>query len=486
MIRFDQEKCELHPAGFGIGADALTDLDLLNAAQQYKRNVASRYRLLKPEDLDQLNGGDVFASVKQDGQLHFLYKYGSECFLFNPKGRVITGLPLLEEARQALNGLDGVLLAGELYCPDSSGRSRVFDVTSALGRNGLDKAARLTFGVFDVLRLDDQFYVRKSYGDLVAWLNSHLPASGSFHRIPFKKLTGNQVSGMFAHQVVDGGHEGLVCYADTTHRVYKVKPRHNVDAVIIGYTQRPEESGAVRVLLTALMRPDGSFQTFAKVGTGFDDMQRRELFRMLEPLKVASNYKSTDRNHTLFTMVQPKHVIELAFHDVLTESNRGKPQMKAVLCLQDDGWQTLVPEPFVSVLFPVFAGMRPDKAVNPTDLRLTQVAEFVDLDNLETAGKTLAFVKSAVQRQEVYTKQTKGLTAVRKLLYWKTNKEQMDPDYPAYVFCFVDYSPNRAQPLKRLVRAAKNREAAEAFFQQFKAGEIKRGWQPADARQSAA
>ncbi|MDJ0840260.1 MAG: hypothetical protein QNK37_27365 [Acidobacteriota bacterium] len=477
MNRYDQKKMEKHPAGFYLGVDALTDTDLLQAAQHYKRARASRYRLLKPDDLGQLGVEEVFASVKQDGQLHFLYKNGDCCFLFNPKGRVISGLPLLEEAKQVLRDHDGALLAGELYCPNQSGRSRVYDVTAALGRDGADQASKLKFGVFDILQLGGERYIRPSYASLIARLDEHLPADGAFHRIPFKKLPSAELPALFGEQVQDGGHEGLVCYSDATHRVYKIKPKHHVDAVIIGYTQRPEDTGAVRVLLTALMRPDGSFQTFAKVGTGFDEMQRRELFRMLAPLKVGSNYHDTDRGRGLFTMVRPRHVIEVAFHDVLTESNSGKPQMKPVLRLEERGWRAAAPERFVSVLFPVFAGLRPDKAVNPTDLRLTQVAEFVDLDNLEAPSKAVVYAPGEVQKLEVFVKQTKGLTAVRKLVYWKTNKDQVDADYPPYVFCYVDYSPNRAQPLRRTVRGAPDREAAEAFFARFKASEIKRGYQ---------
>ncbi len=442
--------------------------DLLEAARQYKWYVASRYRLLKPEDLGRLEG-EVFASVKQDGQFHLLYKKGEDCFLFNPKGRVLDDLPLLDDARMALDGM-----AGELYCPNSDGRSRVYDVTKALGQDG--KKTGLVFGVFDVLRLNDENRIRESYGDLVAWITDHLPSSGRFHGIAFTKIAGNQVAGLFAEQVIERGHEGLVCTSDTTGQVYKIKPRHHVDAVVIGFTH---EAGAVRVLLTALMRPDGSFQTFARVGTGFDEMQRRELYRMLAPLQAASNYNKTDRNHTLFTMVQPKHVIEVAFHDVLTESASGKPQMKAVLCLEDGRWKAKVPERFVNVLFPVFARLRSDKSVNPTDLRLTQVAAFVDLDNLETSSKSVHLPQSEIMDQEVYVKGTKGGTAVRKLVTWKTNKEQMDPNYPAYVFCYVDYSPNRAQTLKRTLRAANTIEGAKAHIARFRECEIKRGWEAA-------
>ncbi len=434
---------------------------------------------MKSEDIAYLAEKEVHASVKLDGQLHFLYKNESECFLFNPRGRVLMGLPLLEDAKKALAGLDGVLLAGELYYADENNRSRVYEVTSALGSNSGEKAAKLRFGVFDTLRVDGSDFVRKSYSELLSWLEKHVPAEGMFHRVASKSVDKNELTKLFHRQVLDEGQEGIVCHPEEGPRIYKIKPRHNVDAVIIGFTERPDEPGTLRVLLTALMRPDGSFQTFAKVGTGFDEIQRRQLFRQLKPLEVPSAYKEADRNHTLFTMIKPIQVAELAFHDILTESATGKPQIKAVVDYGEDGWNTRVPEPFVNVLYPVFVRLRDDKEVNPTDLRLTQIFELVDLDNLDAPGRTLEYTESEILKREVWVKVVKESTSVRKFIYWKTNKEEVDPNYPPYVFCYVDFSPNRASPMKRSVRTAQSEEEANQFFEMYLSKEIKRGWKQA-------
>jgi hypothetical protein len=55
-------------------------------------------------------------------------------------------------------------------------------------------------------------------------------------------------------------------------------------------------------------------------------------------------------------------------------------------------------------------------------------------------------------RRQVWTKETKGQMAVRKLVVWKSNKEIHDPRYPAIVVHWTDYSPGRAKPLDRDVR----------------------------------
>jgi len=475
------EKCkiETYANGLQVGVEALTDKNLAAAARNYKKNVAARYRLIKSEDISFLAEKEVHASVKLDGQLHFLYKNGSDCFLFNPKGRVLMGLSLLEEAQKALAGMDDVLLAGELYYADANNRSRVYEVTSALGSNGGKKPHRLRFGVFDLLRSNGVNFVRKSYSELLSWLQEHVPAEGMFHRVASRTVDKNELTKMYHRQVLDQGQEGIVCHPEEGPRIYKIKPCHNVDAVIIGFTERPDEPGTLRVLLTALMRPDGSFQTFARVGTGFDEIQRRQLFRQLKPLEVPSAYKEADRNHTLFTMIKPTQIAELTFHDILTESATGKAQIRAVVEYNEDGWQARIPERFVNVLFPVFVRLRDDKDVNPTDLRLTQISELVDLDNLEAPGRPLKYTESEILRREVWVKVVKESTSIRKFIYWKTNKEDEDPNYPPFVFCYVDYSPNRASPMKRSVRTAQSAEEAELFFEMYRTKEIKRGWKQA-------
>lgn len=464
--------------GFGSVRGALTDGDLARTLADYKRHVVARYQLVKSEDISGLYDTSLYTATKLDGQLFFLVKDGSDCFLVNARGRVLVGLPLLVEAEQALSKQEGLVLAGELYCPDETGRSRVYRVTSALGGSAPNLLKELRFGVFDVVRDRGQPFRADSYATLIKWLQTQLPKTGAFHAISWQTLDLKAVSNCFRERVLEGGEEGLVCYSVKGKRIYKIKPRHNVDVVIIGFTEAPDEAGTIRVLLTALMRPDGTFQSFARVGTGFDTRQRHELYALLAPLKRPSNYMETDRNHTLFTMIEPKYVAEIAFHDILVEGATGKPQIKAVLSYDSNqGWQPEQPERFVNLLFSVFVRLRDDKEVNPVDLRLTQIRDLVALDNLESHGRRVTYQTSEMIRREVYTKVTKGATSVRKLLFWQTHKHEEDPDYPAFVFCYCDYSPNRAQRLKRTLRAAATHQQGEAFFEAFRKTAFKKGWE---------
>lgn len=474
MRLVDKDKLQNISATVAVG-QALFDTELLAAARNYKKFTSSRYRLMSEGDINSIESKKLYASLKLDGQLHFLFKKGKECFLYNCKGRVITGLLCLDEAASILAQYDSVLLAGELYLQRPDERARVFAVSAALGQGavGVDE---LAFAAFDVLALDGETY-QKTTAERNEKLASMLPAEGKLHHINARRVDLIELARLYNTWVVEGGEEGIVCIDEEQHSVYKIKPRHNVDAVILGFTELSDTPDSLRVLLTGLMRPDGSFQVFAKVGTGFDDAQRREICRILKPLAVASSFNVTDSKHALFTMVKPHIVIEMAFHDLIYEDNQGRPQLKPVLLFDEaKGFSPQVPEAFVSVLGPVFKRIRDDKHVNPVDLRLTQLSDWVDLDNLEQKARKIDLVKSTLLRRDVYTKTVKGLVSVRKFICWKTNKEELDDSFPAFVFVYVDFSPARQAPLKRELKIAQTEGNILAIYEQFLGTEVKRGW----------
>lgn len=511
MSLIDSARMNILGDGLQVGANALLDGELLAQARHYKKNVAARYRLLHEADIQHLEAGKLHASLKLDGQLYFLAKAQGEIFLYNIQGRVITGLPLLDAAAAQLKGLEQALIAGELYFAAAQ-RPRARAVSAALlappsalssspqsappVADGARQAEGLAFAAFDVLTLNKQPCLGLSFADKQGKLAELFATQGPCHRAEQFAVDKPGLAQLYKEWVVDGGQEGIICVdgaapggshggshggsQSPSHRIFKIKPQHTVDAVILGFTELPDVADSIRVLLTGLIRPDGSFQVFTQVGSGFDDEQRRALFTQLSAMAVSSAFKTTDRNHSLFTMVRPEIVIELAFHDVIDQTTAGKAEFKPVLkYAAAEGYHSLLPQAFVTVLSPVFQRLREDKSANPEDLRLTQLQDLVDLDNLEQGGQSVQRAASTVLQREVYSKTTKGLVAVRKFIMWKTNKETIDATYPAYVFCFVDYSPGRKAPLKRVLRSAPSEAGIAAIFQHFKTTEIKRGWKPA-------
>jgi hypothetical protein len=83
---------------------------------------------------------------------------------------------------------------------------------------------------------------------------------------------------------------------------------------------------------------------------------------------------------------------------------------------------------------------------------------------------------SEVLRRDVWTKQLKGQSAVRKLVMWQTNKACEASDFPAYVVHLTDYSPNRKTPLERAIRVSNSRGQIEELWQELAAAYVVKGW----------
>jgi hypothetical protein len=96
-------------------------------------------------------------------------------------------------------------------------------------------------------------------------------------------------------------------------------------------------------------------------------------------------------------------------------------------------------------------------------------------------ARSFSLPKSEVLRREVYTKQLKGQTMVRKLVMWRTNKaeQSQEPglkDFPAYVIAFTDYSPHRKTPLERDIRVSNSREQIDELWERLVKEYIVKGW----------
>ena len=79
-------------------------------------------------------------------------------------------------------------------------------------------------------------------------------------------------------------------------------------------------------------------------------------------------------------------------------------------------------------------------------------------------------------QREVYVKQLRGETLVRKFLLWKTNKETESEEFPAYVVYHAAFSPTRKTPLTREVRVSNSETQILALWHQLKEENIKKGW----------
>ena len=132
--------------------------------------------------------------------------------------------------------------------------------------------------------------------------------------------------------------------------------------------------------------------------------------------------------------------------------------------------------PSASLLHPVLLRQRDDKSVNTNDVRFSQLLERTHVDSTDQPIQITELPKSNLVERMVWTKDNKGQKAVQKMLVWKTGKETKDPNFPAFVVHWTDYSQGRKDPLKREVRLAPNEKQAKAIGAEMIEAKIKKGW----------
>jgi hypothetical protein len=193
---------------------------------------------------------------------------------------------------------------------------------------------------------------------------------------------------------------------------------------------------------------------------------------------VDSEYIEVNSDRVAYRMLPPGPVAEISCLDIITASSEGLPIERMVIEWDADAkrWAGIRRLPLASIISPQFVRLRDDKQPTPEHVGMTQLTRIVEIENATTTAKEQRFDQSTMMRRAVATKELKGKTMVRKLLMWKTNKDEASPDYPAYVLLSTDYSPNRKTPLERDIRVSSSLEQIEAYWQQWQGEQFVKGW----------
>jgi len=491
MSLVNRGKLEIKLGGYAVGTGAaLADPLLVTRAQDFRRHTASRMISLEAADiLKRFPAGAYHVSLKVDGEFSLLVYAAGEALLVNPGGTVRVGIPAVDEAAALLKkaAVKTALIAGELHFTKASGkRPRVHDVSRVARQPGSQaELDQLGFAAFDILDIDGQpagEEFAKTWDRLTALFQGGKRA-GVIEGVWLKDAAA--VEGQF-RKWVEQGAEGAVVRSDAVGR-FKLKPRHTIDAAVIGFTEGTDDRrGMVHDLLIALVRPDGCLHVVGHVGGGFSNDERRGFLSDLKDSIVASEYVEVN-DQVAYHMVRPEWVIEVSVLDLIAETTRGLPINK--MALQWDApasrYRIVRRMPLVGMISPQFIRRREDKTVHAADIPLRQVTDLVNVALADRDARQLSLPKSEVLRREVCTKQLKGQTMVRKLLMWKTNKETVGDEFPGYVIHYTDFSPNRKTPLERDIRVSNSREQIEHLWSELAAEAFSKGWVPVAATSPA-
>ena len=353
--------------------------------------------------------------------------------------------------------------------PCEGGRPRCADVTSALADPA--KRDQLRLAPFDIVSLDGNTFTGSPYGEAYKALSDIFMADAVCPVQMMKAASLDDVQAIYDEWVEGDGAEGLVIHSDAGI-VTKVKPRHSIDAAIVGYTTGDQ---GVRDLMLSVRREDGLFQVFA-VGSGsLSDEDRQTLANRLSEMHVESEYILSDSRGIAYQMIRPEIVWEVSVIELVPAGNDGKIRMNALVRFDDEkGWILEGMTPGVSALGLSFIREREDKTPSETDIRISQLTDLCPFE--EAQGASGPMEASTILDRRVYRKLSGDKVMLHKFLIWKTNKEATGR-YPAYIFYHTDYSSGRKDILKRDMAYAPDEAGIRRIFEEEILSNVKKGWE---------
>ena len=442
-------------------------------AIDYKKNIAGRFVLVEGAKLKQrVEGEKICVTRKIDGHLQILlWKDGKVTMLNSSGNEKAESLKCLDAFAEAMKkaGLKSSVVAAELYMPRDGGRPRCGDVPAALADNA--KKDQLRLAPFDIVEIDGEAWKPAHYADTHKRL-CELFADEMVKPVEMKTVASvDEVQEVYDQWVVEEGAEGLVVHSESS-MVWKVKPRHTIDAAVIGYTAGAD---GIRDLMFAARHENGDYQLWGHGSNGMSDEDRKQMAERLSTMHVDSQYVLSDSRGIAYQMVRPEIVFEVSVLELVARKNDDTINRNPLLKFDEQqGWLLQGIVSGVSALGLTVVQERKDKKPTESDIRVSQLTDICPFE--ETAAAGGAMEKSTLLERKVYKKVSGEKVMLHKFLLWKTNKEQSGR-YPAYVVYHTDYSSGRKDLLKRDMLYTNDEQQAREMLAAEIADNVKKGWE---------
>jgi len=475
-MKIYKDKLKKHNGYFEGKGDSIDKTSVAKAAA-YKKDFLKKFIAISPQQIDQRLGDTRYwVTRKYDGEFADLFYEDGQAVIVNRSGRVRMGIPCIEQAVTILkkNGIKQAVIPAEIYVYDEKKKTRVNDLVNTLTNE--KKINTLRLACYDILELDGKEFKPKDYGETLETLDRILKGGNLIHTVDWTIAKSNgEVKELFAKWVEGEQSEGLVVRSDMPF-VWKIKPRHNVDAVVIGFTEGTGEArGQVRSMLLALMPEEAKYQVVTRVGGGITEQLKRELFDYFSPRVMSSQYIDTDSNHVAFQMVEPDKVIEFSVNDVRWETPNGLIE-NPLLEIVEGEYRLSETVNGISFVAPIIERFRDDKQADAGDVRLSQVENFSSFEPEDIEKIPVPKLRdSKMLFREVYRKTIGEKIMVLKFIGWITNKDKTG-DWPKYVLHVTNFSSDRKQRLQRDVSITDDRKQLDVLLNSAVESYIKAGW----------
>jgi len=336
----------------------------------------------------------------------------------------------------------------------------------------------LCFAVFNIYDLDGTDFTMQ-YDEAMTQTKKLFPKGDRVHPVEYVTGKRKDVFEQFQQWVVEEGAEGVVLRSDSSG-VFKIKLKHSLDLAVIGFSEGIDDrAGMLHSMLIGIVRVDGDFQIVGRVGGGFSDDERKDLLKTFSKQVVDSDYHEVNSDQVAYQMIKPGLIAEISCLDIVSRTSHGNTIDKMILQWSKDkkNWSGVRRLPLCSIISPQFVRLRDDKKPNADDVSITQLSDIAEIPDSNVAATDLELPESEILQRSTATKVLKGATMVRKLICWKTNKEEESRDYPGYVLHLTDYSPNRKSPLAHEICVSDSREQIDELFEAWEKKYYVRGWE---------
>ena len=444
------------------------DESLLNQLKAYKSFQSSKYIPVRGDEITirVFEFDKYYVSTKVDGHLCFIFKKNKDVHLYNFNGKSFNRDELISEATKKIS-VSSALFVGEIYHYNQGKRTRSFDLTKAISESN----SVIKIGIFDLIIYDDKNF------ETANWLDKKKIISGVFsegdiiHPIEEIELSSRkEIVNEFNQRVNNNNEEGIIVRG-LNGPTFKIKPTLTFDFVALGFALGySDDFTLLKELLFGVLIKENTFLITGKVSTGFSMEQRKSLVKDLEKIKVSSKVIETSGSNIPFTMIKPSLVIEIESLDIINSNTDGVIS-KSVLSF-DTEFSKINNSPSVSLISPIFKGIREDKEVTENQTGLSQIIRIIEL--VDEKNKKQSKKPSLIIKKEIYLKETKGVKMIKKYFLWETNSESST--YPRYVFYKIDYSPTRSDKLQRDVKISNNLDQMNKIYQKQIDSDIKKGW----------
>ena len=441
------------------------------AIKKYKNSVTRKYISVSNDEIDTIQKGDYWFSRKIDGQLWFYCKSNKNSKIINSNENDISNLvkDIKKDLDKKLSKSNNIILAGELYFLTKD-RERYGDTISGLGDSSKKKNLRL--GIFDIV-VSDKFLgsFEKKYNFLKKILGENLKDFS--HVLEHKRIKQNEINRLFKEIVIKNNAEGLIVRDDSA--VYKIKKEETADLLITGYTlgNTPNQ---IRSISLGVFLNENEILHVGSCGNMPTNL-RKDLYKKLVKLKVNSNFQKIASNGSAYNFVKPEIVCEIKLLEFQGDKSNDEPIRHLKYEYSNKSLNATGRSRSVSILNCNVINIRSDKKANFEECGIDQIikvsgipkSEFKEVNNKDLP-------KSKIIKKETFKKESKKGTAIRKFLFWKSNKEKAS-DYPSYLCYYLDYSDGRSDPIKRKLYPFEDEKLGLNHFKNLVSENVKKGWE---------